>query len=100
MSTKGNMKVGTYTGTGSSINVEVGFVPDFLIIMNYTDGTPVVFWDSSMTAATSLDMAAAAASNAAGSVSPYDTNYFGFSTGADNSVSAKVYHYIAFKADQ
>jgi hypothetical protein len=96
----GSPKLGTYTGTGSSINVEVGFVPDVLMIFNYTDGTPVVFWTSLMTAATSLDVAAAAASNAAGSVSPYSTLFYGFSTGADNSTSAKVYHYAAWKADQ
>ena len=95
-------KSGTYTGTGSSINVEVGFQPDALVIINYTDGSPIVFWDSQMSAATSVDVAAAAASNAAGSISTFagtaGTTAAGFATGADNSTSAKVYLYWAFKA--
>lgn len=94
-----NMKAGQYTGTGSSINIELGFTPEVVIIINYTDGNNVVFYDANMTSGSSVDMAAAAASNASGSVAPYagsTTASKGFATGADNSTSAKVYSYWAF----
>lgn len=29
---------GTYTGTGAAVNVEIGFVPDYIKIVNITDG--------------------------------------------------------------
>lgn len=97
---KGQMRVGSYTGTGSSLNISLGFIPDVVILINYTDGTPVVFWTSGMDAGTSVDIAAAAASNAAGSISPYagtaGDKSAGFTTGADNSTNDKVYTYIAF----
>lgn len=89
----------SYIGTGASLNISVGFIPEALIIINVSDGTPVVFWDDLMPGGTSVDMAAAAGSNAAGSISAFpgaSANGMGFSTGVDNSVNGKVYHYIAF----
>lgn len=97
------IKVGTYTGTGASLNISIGFIPSAVIIMNVTDGTPVVMWTENFADAASLDIAAAAASNAAGSVAPFAGTAgalaSGFSTGADNSVSEKVYSYIAMRSE-
>ena len=96
---KGQIKVGTYTGTGAAINVELGFSPDCVITINYTDGTPIGIWTSDMTADTAVDIAAAAASNAANGISAYAgasaTTGKGFTAGTDYSTSAKVYTYIA-----
>ena len=32
-----NIKTGTATGTGSAINVSIGFIPDYVRIVNATD---------------------------------------------------------------
>lgn len=32
-------KAGFVYGTGAAVNVEVGFIPDFVIVINHTDGT-------------------------------------------------------------
>lgn len=97
---KGHMKFGTYTGDGAVKNIELGFVPNFVILANITDGTPMAFWWLGMTADTALDVAAAVASNANNAVSSYDgaagSVGKGFSVGTDYSVSAKVYRYAAF----
>jgi hypothetical protein len=36
-------RAGFIHGTGAAINVELGWIPDFVIVYNITDGTPVVF---------------------------------------------------------
>lgn len=98
-----NIKVGSYTGTGAAINVAIGFVPDAVVLWNRTDGTPVALWTSNMTDGTAIDIAAAAATNAAGGISEYagaaGTTGAGFTAGVDYSTSAKVYDYIAMRGD-
>lgn len=37
------IQVGTYTGTGAAVNVELGFVPDYVKITNVTDGDE--YWE-------------------------------------------------------
>lgn len=43
------IKVGSYTGTGAAINVELGFTPDYVKVINVTDGDEYWEWFSSMT---------------------------------------------------
>lgn len=92
-------RTGVYTGTGSgSLDIEVGFIPEKVEIYNITDGTPAVIWFDGMAAGASFDIAAQAQSNTAGSVSRFTgsaTKGQGFSTGADNNVSAKEYRWVA-----
>jgi hypothetical protein len=96
---KGQIKVGTWTGTGSAITLQLGFVPDFFMAFNVTDGDYATFWFNGMSAGTSIDIAAAVASNAADGVTVYDGtaggNAAGLTLGTDLSESAKVYRYIA-----
>ena len=96
---KGQITTGTYTGTGAAINVELGFVPDCVITINYTDGTPMGIWTSDMTAGSAIDIAAAVATNAADGITAYvgasGSTAKGFTAGTDYSTSAKVYTYIA-----
>lgn len=96
---KGQTKVGTFTGTGAAINVQIGFVPDFLFIFNVTDGDIAHVWFNGMTDGTSIDIAAAVAPNADNGVSAYagtrGGNGAGFTVGTDISESAKVYRYFA-----
>jgi hypothetical protein len=95
-----NVKVGTYTGTGAAINIPIGWVPDFLIVFNYTDGDIVGLWANGMAAGTSLDIAAAAASNADNAVTAYAGSTSvaaGVTVGTDWSENAKVMYYLAVR---
>lgn len=96
---KGQIKIDTYTGTGAAINVQIGFVPDYVRIVNITDGDYTMEWFNGMTAGTSIDTAAAVAANAADGITAYagtsGGNSAGFTVGTDGSESGKVYRYVA-----
>lgn len=96
---KGQIKTGTYTGTGAAINVELGFSPDFVMLWNVTDGDLMGLWSSDMDDGTAIDIAAAVAGNAANGISAYAgasaTTGKGFTVGTDFSESAKVFAYVA-----
>lgn len=100
----GEIKVGNYTGTGAVINVELGWIPDFLIIFNATDGDLVALWANGMADDTAVDIAAAAAPNAANGVTTYDPADYsgkqGFTVGTDYSESAKVFRYVAMRSGE
>ncbi len=92
-------KVGTYTGTGAAINVSVGFIPDYVLIVNTTAPAADV-WFNGMTAATSVTISGTAATRAA----PNGITAFagtaavagqGFTAGAGLSTNASVYRYLA-----
>jgi hypothetical protein len=92
---------GTYTGAGAAKNIELGFSPDFVILFNVTDGTPVALWGAGMAAGTAIDIAAASASNPDNGISAYAgdaTHAPGFTAGTDYAANAKVYHYFAFRS--
>jgi hypothetical protein len=44
-------KIGTLTGTGAALNLELGFIPEFFEIFNITDGDIKHSWFDGMTAA-------------------------------------------------
>lgn len=92
-------KIGTYTGNGAAQNISLGFVPDFVFIVNVTDGDIVLMWFAGITAeGASTDIAAAVAPNADNGVSTYagsSTAAPGFTVGTDGSENAKVYGYFA-----
>jgi len=97
---KGQMKIGTYTGTGAAIHLELGFIPDFFLTVNITDGDDIGLWFNGMTADTGIDIAAAVAGNAnnaftadEGSAGTYAK---GITIGTDYSENAKVWRYVAF----
>lgn len=97
------MKTSSYTGTGAAINVETGFTVNFLIVFNRTDGDIVGLWTPGVGADKAIDIAAAAAANAADGFTAYagstGSASVGFTAGTDYSESAKVYDYIAFGAE-
>ena len=96
-----NIKTGTYTGDGFAQSIELGFVPSFVMVINYTDGTPIGIWSEDMTDDTAVDIAAAAASNEADGITPYSgaaaSASAGFTVGTDYSTNAKVYVYVALR---
>lgn len=98
------IKTGTYTGTGAALTVNLGWVPDWLQIINVTDGDITSIWADGMTDDTSFDIAAAAVTNAADGISGFDgvagVSSPGFTVGTDLSESAKVYRYVAMRSGE
>lgn len=96
------IKTGSYTGTGAAINIELGFVPEAVLLWNLTDGDLVALWSDDMADDTGIDIAAAAAANAADGITPYQptdlSSKYGFTVGTDYSESAKVFTYIAMRS--
>lgn len=103
---KGHIATGTTTGTGSAINVSLGFTPKFVIIINETD-PGIYLWSDTMADAemTKLTDAVALTFPTSNGVSVYAgsvaANAKGFTIGADTDMNAAsdVLHYIAFGED-
>jgi hypothetical protein len=95
------VKIGSYTGTGAIKNIEIGWIPDYVRVVNVTDGDDIGEWFKGMTDDTAIDIAAAVAANAAGGISDYvgdATHAPGFTVGVDYSENAKVFRYVALRS--
>jgi hypothetical protein len=93
--------VGKFTGTGSAVNVVLGFKPDFVLIINVTDGDIVgAAVRGAHAAGASTDIGAAAIANADNALTlTYEgTDGEGFTAGTDYSESGKVYAYLAIRS--
>ncbi|MGH6783601.1 MAG: hypothetical protein ACREBP_03155 [Sphingomicrobium sp.] len=93
--------VGTYTGTGAALSVVLGFKPDFLLIVNVTDGDIVHIGFRGLTApGASVDIGAAVVANPDNALTMTfeGTNGEGFTVGTDASEIAKVYGYLAIRS--
>jgi hypothetical protein len=100
------VSVGTFTGTGAAQNISLGFVPDYIRIVNMTDGTVTYDWFAGQAAATSTvktngaggpaTLAANGVTSYAGSAVPGSEAAPGFSVGSDFA-NTKVYRYSAFR---
>ncbi|GAB5434792.1 MAG: hypothetical protein EpisKO_41620 [Epibacterium sp.] len=90
---KGHFNTGEVEGTGSAINVELGFTPDYVKLIN-TDGDALLEWTSAMADGEGYKTVAAGtnAKIATGGVTPYEgvtaTAAKGFTIGADADVNA------------
>lgn len=94
-------KAGSYTGSGAALNISVGFIPDYVMIVNQTAPAADV-WFGGFAAATSITISGTAALRAA----PNGVTAFagtpalagqGFSVGAGLSTNASVYYYVAIQ---
>lgn len=111
---QGHIRVGTYTGAGAAINVELGFAPDYVKVIQVTDNDATWEWFAGMT--TTTKTAAAVANLASNGISAYagaapftsgsagsevvnPGRARGFTAGTDLAASGKVYRYIAICAD-
>jgi hypothetical protein len=100
-----NPVVGTYTGTGAAINLQLGFVPDYVRIINVTDGNQSWEWTSEMTDGHAFQAVNNASTQfsriTSNGVSKYQGtsggNAAGITVGTALSTNAKVYHYIAYR---
>ena len=97
-----SIKVGTYEGTGAALNVVLGFIPDYVKIINTEDGDAVHEWFKGMGDGTSIATIAAAGPvlNAADGVTPLDSESLGqgFTVGTDISEAAKTFRYVAMRS--
>lgn len=94
------IKTGTVTGTGAAINISLGWKPDYIRVLNVTDGDTVDEWVNGMAAGTSITVAAAAATRGSNGLSQYDGTASatpGFTIGSGISESAKVLAWVAMR---
>jgi hypothetical protein len=97
------IKVGTYTGNTAAIDIVLGFVPDYVRVINITDGTHAWEWFKGMTAGHAFQNAnhgtvqnGVISSNG---ISPVEgANGAGFRVGTALSTDAKVYRYVAMRS--
>ena len=100
---KGHVATGTVEGTGSAINIELGFTPSAVRIDNI-DGDAILFWNNAMPAASGMKTIAAGttAHVTTNGVSEYAGSEAsasqGFTIGADSdvNVSAETIVYTAW----
>ncbi len=100
-SAPGEMKVGTYSGTGVTRSVGgLGFQPDYLITLpasgGFPDGVPLSR-SSSMPANTSHDFDATAYGPGADAINAFLADGFQVGTSLAVNNSGSTYHYIAWK---
>lgn len=104
------IKVGSYTGDGAAQTFNLGFVPDYIRIVNATDGDIAWEWFEGMTdghALQSISVVDNATSGAAGmsritsnGVTGYDGTLAatkGFTIGTALSESGKTFRYVAMR---
>lgn len=96
--------VGSVTGTGAAINVEIGFLPDRVELVNQTTGRKVTWYRTMAAGSGVADGATAAALIAAGGggVSPFSgstTAGLGFTIGTDAvNTAGQVIAYSAIRS--
>ena len=100
-SVAGYSKVGSYTGTGANMTVDVGFQPAFVMIKNTTNSASWHIFDNKRTAANPSTEALFPNENSAGA--DYNTVFVFTSTGFNNKVTSTSlnsngsnYIYLAF----
>jgi hypothetical protein len=97
---KPNLRIGTYTGNAAAQNISLGFVPDWVRIVNVTDGTNETEWFNGMAAASGISVVTTAGpvldtTNQVTAFAGDTSNAAGFTVGTDLSVNTKVYRYVA-----
>lgn len=101
----GDIKVGSYEGTGAAINIQLGWVPDFIHIWNATDGDVHWDWFNGLGAGDALQNTNHASTQnsliTSNGIDPYTpTNLSakdGFTVGTALSESGKVFRYLAVR---
>lgn len=100
------LKIGSFTGTGAAINIPLGWTPDYIEVVNVTDGDEGWEWYSSMTAAHALKIDVAGVrtritangvSAYAGSSTPGSLAAKGVTIGSALSESGKTFAYRAMR---
>lgn len=96
------VKIGSYVGNGAVQNIECGFVPDYVRIVNATDGDQCAEWFAGMADGSSISVLAAAGPvlDTTNQVSDYEgstTAAKGFTVGTDLSEAGDSFRYVALR---
>lgn len=93
------LKIGKVTGTGAAIEMNLGWVPDYVRITNLTDADIIDEWYADGSAAgTSISTAAAVAARASNGITILNDGVKkGFTIGSGISESAKVLGFVAMR---
>lgn len=105
------MKTGSYTGTGAAINIELGFVPDYVKVLNATDGDIMWEWWNGFGAGDALQQINVVDSGSSGAngmelitangIDTYEPSDYsakdGFTIGTALSESGKTFRYVAMR---
>lgn len=98
----GKIVVGTYTGTGAAINISLGFVPDYVRVVNATDGDISWDWfyglgsgDAFQTANHDTAQQSLITSNGIDAYTGSTSAAQGFTIGTALSESGKTFRYVA-----
>jgi hypothetical protein len=108
-----NVKIGTYEGTGAAINIELGFVPEYVRVVNAEDGDAAWEWFAGMTDGHAIAYNAIEDDGTTGNaaIAPITSNGVsdlvgdrttplrpGFTVGTALSESGKTFRYIAMRS--
>lgn len=96
-------KIGTYTGNGAAQNIELGYIPDHVEIMNITDKNAGWEWFSSMNDGEAIALAAGpapVASNGVSKLKGTNNTQKGFTIGTALSANGKTFAYRATRNGQ
>lgn len=96
-----NFETGVVTGTGAAINIELGWIPDYVKVFNITDADQTDEWVKGMAAGTSIQTNTAVVTRATNGISEYAGTLAdkkpGFTIGSGISESAKELRWIAIR---
>lgn len=98
-----SIKVGTYEGTGAAINIELGWIPDHVRILNSEDGDAGWNWFAGMADGTAIAEGAALAALGSNGVTPLAGDRLtplraGFTVGTSLSEIGKTHYYVAMRS--
>lgn len=103
---KGHVARGTVEGTGAALNIQCGFTPAHVRVLN-VDGLATMEWTSDFADGTALKTVTAGTMSLAGSngITPYagtaggDSAGFTIGADADVNVSAETINWVAYGAE-
>lgn len=104
-----NIRVGTVEGTGAALSIVLGFVPDYVKVINVEDGDVAFEWFAGMTAGHAIKTQAIVDSGSTGNasmekitsngISPLEgSNGAGFTIGTAISENEKDLAYVAVRS--
>jgi hypothetical protein len=94
------VKSGTVTGTGAALNISLGWVPDYICVINVTDGDEKDEWFSDMPAGHSIQTTTAVAKITSNGFTAYEgtsSASSGITLGTAISENGKTLSYFAMR---
>lgn len=89
---------GTVTGTGAAINISLGWLPDYVRVVNASDGDTIDEWHVGMASGTSVTTGTGTSTRATGGISQYNgtaATPLGFTIGSGISETDKTLTWFA-----